>query len=47
MFDQPLFQRVRCFIPWNAMSNPGQLAAADAYRWQMRRLVPHFPALGA
>ena len=36
MFDQPLFQRakfkrVRYFIPWNAMSNPGQLAAADAY----------------
>jgi hypothetical protein len=36
MFDQPLFQRanfkrVRYFIPWNAMSNPAQLAAADAY----------------
>ncbi len=84
MFDQPLFQRakfkrVRYFIPWNAMSNPGQLAAADAYvrraradgmsvflhissdnleikkaklpsvdayRSQMRRLVPHFRALG-
>jgi hypothetical protein len=35
MFDQPLFQRakfkrVRYFIPWNAMGNPGQLAAADA-----------------
>ncbi len=84
MFDQPLFQRakfkrVRYFIPWNAMSNPAQLAAADAYvrraradgmsvflhissddlrikkaklpsveayRSQMRRLVPHFRALG-
>jgi putative glycosyl hydrolase len=84
MFDQPLFQRakfkrVRYFIPWNAMSNPGQLATADAYvrrarasgisvllhvssdnlvikkaklpsvdayRSQMRRLVPHFRALG-
>jgi hypothetical protein len=84
MFDQPLFQRakfkrVRYFIPWNAMSNPGRLAAADAYvrraradgmsvflhvssdnleikkaklpsvaayRSQMRRLVPHFRALG-
>ena len=36
MFDQPNFQRakfkrVRYFIPWNAMDNPGQLAAADAY----------------
>lgn len=36
IFDQPLFQRakfkrVRYFIPWNVMSNPGQLAAADAY----------------
>jgi hypothetical protein len=84
VFDQPLFQgakfkRVRYFIPWNAMVNPGQLAAADAYvrrarasgmsvflhissdnleikkaklpsvnayRSQMRRLVPHFRALG-
>jgi Glycosyl hydrolase catalytic core len=36
MFDNPLFQRakfkrVRYFIPWNAMDNAGQLAAADAY----------------
>jgi hypothetical protein len=36
IFDQPLFQRakfkrVRYFIPWNAMDNPGQLAAADAF----------------
>lgn len=36
MFDSPLFQRakfkrVRYFIPWNVMSNAGQLAAADAY----------------
>jgi hypothetical protein len=84
MFDQPLFQRasfkrVRYFLPWNAMSNAGQLAVADgyvrraraagisvflhissddlrikkarlpsvdAYRSQMRRLVPHFRALG-
>jgi len=84
MFDQALFQRaqfkrVRYFIPWNAMSDPGRLAAADAYvrraraagisvflhvssdnleikkaklpsvdayRAQMRRLVPHFRALG-
>jgi hypothetical protein len=36
MFDNPLFQRakfkrVRYFIPWNAMDNAGQLAAADTY----------------
>jgi hypothetical protein len=36
IFDQPLFQRakfkrIRYFIPWNAMDNPGQLAAADTF----------------
>jgi hypothetical protein len=42
MFDNPLFQRakfkrVRYFIPWNAMDNPGQLAAADAYVRRAKR----------
>ena len=37
MFDQPAFQRakfkrVRYFIPWNAMDNPAQLAAARRLR---------------
>src|SRR3954463_10861606 len=36
MFDQPAFQRaklkrVRYFVPWNVMDNPGQLTAATLY----------------
>lgn len=36
MFDQPAFQRakfkrVRYFVPWNIMDNPGQLTAATQY----------------
>jgi len=36
MFDQPAFQRaklqrVRYFVPWNIMDNPGQLTAATVY----------------
>ena len=36
MFDQPAFQRaklqrVRYFLPWNIMDNPGQLTAATQY----------------
>jgi hypothetical protein len=42
MFDQPAFQqlrlkRVRYFIPWNAMRNPGLVGAADAFVWRARR----------
>src|SRR4051812_14913671 len=36
MFDQPAFQRakferVRYFVPWNIMGNPGQLTAATQW----------------
>src|SRR3954463_3245150 len=36
MFDQPAFQRarferVRYFVPWNIMDNPGQLTAATQF----------------
>jgi hypothetical protein len=42
MFDQPAFarlhiRRVRYFIPWNAMRNPGLVGAADAFVWRARR----------
>jgi Glycosyl hydrolase catalytic core len=42
MFDQPAFarlklKRVRYFIPWNAMRNPGLVGAADAFIWRARR----------
>jgi hypothetical protein len=41
MFDQPAFarlklKRVRYFIPWNAMRNPGLVGAANAFVWRAR-----------
>jgi hypothetical protein len=42
MFDQPAFQRahfkrVRYFVPWNIMDNPGQLTAAYQYVTRARQ----------